>query len=72
MKQSSVYDIDIYNKIFALPKELKKEVLDFADFLKSKTANTHSIKEREFGCAKNAFIIGKDFDEPLDEFNDYR
>ena len=42
MKQSSVYDIDIYNKIFALPKELKKEVLDFAEFLKSKAVNTSS------------------------------
>ena len=72
MKQSSVYDIDIYNKIFALPKHLKKEVLDFADFLKSKMVNTPAIQEREFGCARNAFIIGNDFDEPLDEFKEYR
>ena len=71
MKQSSVYDIDIYNKIFALPKELKKEVLDFAEFLKSKAVNTSSIKEREFGCAKNAIVIGNDFDEPLEDFKDY-
>ncbi len=71
MKQSSAYNIDIYNKIFALPKELKAEVLQFAEFLTAKNLPSTKIKEREFGCAKNAFVIGENFDEPLDEFKDY-
>ena len=72
MKQASIYDIDIYNKIFALPKDLKAEVLHFAEFLKQKTMPTQIIEEREFGCAKGAFVMKEDFDAPLDDFKEYR
>jgi len=71
MKQANIYDIDIYHKIFSLPKDLREEVLHFAEFLKLKVIPTNNIKEREFGCAKNAFIIKNDFDEPLEDFKEY-
>ena len=64
MKQATIYDIDIYNKIFSLPKDLKAEVLHFAEFFKLKTTPAKAITEREFGCAKNTFIMKNDFDEP--------
>jgi hypothetical protein len=68
MKQATIYDTDIYNKIFSLPKNLKAEVLHFAEFLKLKTTPDKAITEREFGCAKNAFVMKDDFDEPLEDF----
>ena len=43
-------------------------MLQFAEFLMAKTMPTTEIKEREFGCAKNAFIIRENFDEPLESF----
>ena len=71
MKQATIYDINIYNKILSLQKDLKAEVLHFAEFLKLKTTPAKAITEREFGCAKNAFIIKSDFDEPLEDFKEY-
>jgi hypothetical protein len=71
MKQATIYDTDIYNKIFSLPKNLKAEVLHFAEFLKLKTTPIKAITEREFGCAKNAFVMKDDFDEPLEDFKEY-
>jgi hypothetical protein len=71
MKPTTVYDIQVYNKILALPKELKNEVLDFIDFLKQKKHAVTSITERQFGCAGNTIIMKEDFDEPLSDFNDY-
>jgi hypothetical protein len=28
-------------------------------------------KKPQFGCAKNKFVISKDFDAPLDDFKEY-
>jgi hypothetical protein len=71
MKDSSILDISIYNQISMLPGELKEEVLHFTEFLKSTVQGKSPIKEREFGCAKNAFIMADDFDGHLDDFKDY-
>lgn len=58
-------------EIAKLPLELKKEVADFVDFLKTKTPKVSEIKEREFGYAKGKIHLSDDFDEPLEEFNNY-
>ena len=71
MKASTVIDVSIYNQIGILPQELKQEVLHFAEFLTLKVKDMPKIKEREFGCAKNAFIMADDFDEPLEDFKEY-
>ena len=65
-------DIQLSKQIASLPKDLKKEVLDFIDFLKSKTKSGKKIKERKFGCAKDFFKLSPDFDAPLDDFKEYR
>lgn len=67
-------DLQLYSKISSLPDHLKLEVIDFVDFLKSKKRNSKSIseKKRVFGYAKDSIMIKPSFDEPLDDFKDYR
>ena len=65
-------DLQLYTEIAALPVELKKEVSDFVAFLKNKSKASKKIKERKFGYSKGFFTLSDDFDEPLDEFKDYK
>ena len=65
-------DLQLYSEIASLPSDLKKEVSDFVAFLKSKSKSPKKISERQFGYAKGFFKLSDDFDEPLDEFKDYR
>jgi len=65
-------DLDIYTKIATLPDEMKKEVDDFIDFLKSKTESKGKAKpKRKAGLAKGLIKMKEDFDEPLDDFKEY-
>ena len=64
-------DTQLYRQISSLPGDLKKEALDFVEFLKSKTKSVKKIKERKFGFAKNFFKLSPDFDEPLEDFKEY-
>lgn len=58
-------------EINSLPKELRTEVANFVEFLKTKSKPKSKLKVREFGFAKGKIILSPDFDEPLDEFKDY-
>lgn len=58
-------------EINSLPINLRQEVADFVDFLKTKKVAKCKLKKREFGCAKGKIKLSKDFDEPLDLFKDY-
>lgn len=60
----------LYNEIASLPDNLKQEVLDFVQFLHTKS-KTKKIKQRKFGCAKGFFTMSSDFDAPLNDFKDY-
>jgi hypothetical protein len=64
-------DLQLYTTISNLPPNLKKEVEDFVEFLKTKTKEEKVVKERKFGCAKGLIEMSPDFDEPLDDFKDY-
>jgi hypothetical protein len=66
-------DLSLYKKINALPKPMKKEILDYLDFLvlKKYQKNILSINHPKAGCMKGIFILSPDFDEPLDDFKDY-
>jgi hypothetical protein len=65
-------DIDIYTKLATLPDDMKKEVDDFVDFLKSKIITKEKAKtQRKAGLAKGLIQMRKDFDEPLDDFKEY-
>jgi hypothetical protein len=58
-------------EIESLPTSLQQEVADFVAFLKLKNKRKVKIKSREFGYAKGKIQLSKDFDKPLDLFNEY-
>lgn len=64
-------DLRLYTELSTLPDELKKEVQDFIEFLKTKAKKQKPIKQRQFGAAKGFFVMHEDFDEPLEDFKDY-
>ena len=64
-------DLHLYSELSTLPPDLKKEVGDFIEFLKTKARKQAVQKQRTFGSAKNFFKINDDFDEPLADFKDY-
>ncbi len=64
----------LLQKIESLPENLRKEALDFIEFLATKSKKTETLPAkpiRKSGLAKGMIHIKKDFDEPLKEFNDY-
>ena len=54
-----------------MPKELRDKVGDFVAKLKKNSKAKSKLKSREYGFAKGKIELSKDFDEPIDEFNDY-
>jgi hypothetical protein len=58
-------------EINSLPINLRQEVADFVEFLKTKKVTKPKLKKREFGYAKGKIKLSKDFDKPLDMFKDY-
>jgi hypothetical protein len=58
-------------EINSLPINLRQEVADFVEFLKTKKMVHPKLKSREFGYAKGKIKLAKDFDEPLKMFADY-
>ena len=61
----------LYKKIASLSDELKSEVEDLIDFLKSKSESKEAKHFPKFGSGRGVFIIKDDFDEPLDDFKEY-
>ncbi len=64
-------DLRLYTELSTLPTDLKKEVQDFIEFLKTKAKKQHPIKQRQFGAAKGFFTMHNVFDEPLEDFKEY-
>jgi Protein of unknown function (DUF2281) len=64
----------IAQKVSSLPNEKQTEVLDFVEFLEQKEQAASNVKlnqPRQFGSAKGMIRIAKDFDEPLEDFEEY-
>ncbi len=69
----------IIQKFFLLPESLKQEVLHYITFLTSNFSNQESNREIEsfkekkpvFGSAKDKYILKPNFDDPIEDFNDY-
>ncbi len=64
------------SKLKQLPENLKSEVLDFIDFLLSKSkaskkSSSPKSSSPKFGSAKGMIIMKDDFDEPVDDFKEY-
>lgn len=64
-------DSIILTKLNELPETLKKEVLDFIDFLIKKQETVSVEKHPTAGCMKGTFKMKDDFDEPLEDFQEY-
>ncbi|OFX35116.1 MAG: hypothetical protein A2X08_04915 [Bacteroidetes bacterium GWA2_32_17] len=64
-------ETQLFLQINSLPEAMKKEVVDFIEFLQQKLKPSKKKKERKFGCAKGFFIMKDNFDEPIDDFKDY-
>lgn len=67
--------LQLYHKINSLPEDLKKKVEDFVDSLKEKADLKKSKPQRSkiYGSGKHIInYVSEDFDEPLDEFNEYK
>ncbi len=67
----AVDNILLYNKLASLPENLKAEVEDFIDFLKSKAKKNKKNSKPQFGSGKGMFLMKSDFDQPLDDFKEY-
>jgi hypothetical protein len=59
-------------KIKHLPNDLQKEVNSFVDYLLTKTKAKSQKKQPVFGSGKGKIVLSKDFDEALDDFNEYQ
>jgi hypothetical protein len=64
-------NVSLYNKINSLPENLKREVLDFVEFLQTKNKKVLSKKPRTFGSLKGKIKMAEDFDDPIEDFKDY-
>jgi len=65
-------DIELYSKLIALPNELKQEADDFVEFLKTKMHETKVPQKKQAGLANGLIEMTADFDEPLEDFEDYK
>lgn len=65
-------DIQLYTKLAGLPLNLKNEVDDFIDFLKSKSLKKSlKMKKRIAGQAKSLIAMKDNFDDPIEGFMKY-
>lgn len=60
----------VFAKIASLPTSSIKEVENFVDLLLTKS-KSDKVKHRTPGLAKGLVRINEDFDEPLDDFEEY-
>jgi len=77
----------ILNKYISLPEKLQEEVENFIDFLvfkqqsvekfsregigSRKPGNKKKNKKSNFGSARGLIVIKCDFDQPIEDFNEY-
>jgi len=64
---------DLFVKIESLPAELRKELIDFLEFLLQRKKQRKEAPRRGGipGLAKGRIVIADDFDAPLDDFKPY-
>lgn len=66
--------LSLYTRLNRLPDSLKAEVVDFLEFLETKAKKRSGGNKKnkpKFGSAKGMFVMGADFDEPLEDFKEY-
>lgn len=63
-------DLQLYNEIMSLPENLKQEISDFMEFLKSQSKNRDQITPPRIDYTNIFSNRGACFDEPLGDFNE--
>ena len=76
VRHFSIMDNKILQKYNYLPLELRKEVADFIEFLVQKYQQKQAVpmppkRPSNFGSAKGLISMSNDFNDPLEEFQDY-
>ncbi len=63
----------LISQIHNLPENLKAEVARFVESLKKRTEPESVVKHprRKAGSRPGAFVMSPDFDDPLEEFEEY-
>jgi hypothetical protein len=61
----------LYTRISSLPKSIQDEIFDYTEFLIQKNRYKREKVHPKAGCMKGIFKMSKDFNEPLDDFNEY-
>ncbi len=61
----------LYNKISTLPQSIRKEIVDYMEFLIQKHKYQSTKIHPKAGCMKGAFKMSPDFNVPLDDFKEY-
>ncbi len=61
----------LYQKIMSLPKSLRGELEEFINSLKKKVQKEYDVQKPSFGSGKGIFKMKKDFDAPMEDFQDY-
>jgi hypothetical protein len=72
-------DVALSNLIEKMPNSIKIELLHYAEYLMTKSSHlqpedkSEGEKDRLAGSMKGTFILplSEDFDEPLEDFEDY-
>ncbi len=62
---------NLYSQLSSLPKELKKQVEDFIEFLILKSRKEKKMKKRISGLAKGLIDLKPDFDSQSVISNEY-
>lgn len=64
---------DAYIQLSSLPEDIRKQVLDYIEFLMERRAREPELSKTGGvpGLAKGRIHIADDFDAPLDDFKDY-
>ncbi len=61
----------LYTKISTLPQPIQNEIYDYMEFLIHKHKPQIIKNHPKAGCMKGTFTVSTDFNEPLDDFNEY-
>ena len=56
-----------------LPRDLQAQIVDYIQFLLERhKVDSHVSSRSGYGIAKGKVVMAEDFDEPIDDFNDYQ
>jgi hypothetical protein len=64
-------NLQLYNKINALPEKLRKEVENFVEELQKQATQESKPSGRVFGSLKGKIHMTEDFDAPIEDFKNY-